>query len=346
MTALQNARSAYLTLGAGILAAGALYFTSRNYRLSREGHVTDRYTKAIEQLGSDKIDVRLGGIYALERIALDSPRDHPTIMEVLAAFLREHAAAGAEAPQGSSVIIYLADQGDRPAMSVQEEEKDLPGMPQDVRAAITVIARRDHYWDSSRNRWQLDLEGARLVGADLGSAVLIRSNLAHANLNAANLNFANLIESRMASANLVNAGLERAVLRQVDLREANLEHARLRSANLDTATLIGANLAGANLEGANLTYAHLGGANLKGAVLSGTKLVHAVLDDADLTGAFLIDADLTDVHLENANLTGAFLQQSKWNNPDPPPKGWRRDSGGQLWREWSDTNPFSAEGPR
>jgi len=52
--------------------------------------VADRYTKAIEQLGSDKFDVRIGGIYALERIARDSARDHPTVMDVLAAFIREH----------------------------------------------------------------------------------------------------------------------------------------------------------------------------------------------------------------------------------------------------------------
>jgi hypothetical protein len=50
--------------------------------LSREGQATDRYTKAIEQLGSDKIDVRIGGIYALERVARDSPRDHPTTIGV------------------------------------------------------------------------------------------------------------------------------------------------------------------------------------------------------------------------------------------------------------------------
>jgi len=52
--------------------------------------VTDRYTKAIEQLGSKEIDVRIGGIYALERIAYDSERDHPTVMEVLATFVRDH----------------------------------------------------------------------------------------------------------------------------------------------------------------------------------------------------------------------------------------------------------------
>jgi hypothetical protein len=84
------ARGRLLTLGAGLLAAGALLFTARNFILSREGQVTDRYTKAIEQLGSDKLDVRIGGIYALERVARDSAKDHPTVMEVLTAFIREH----------------------------------------------------------------------------------------------------------------------------------------------------------------------------------------------------------------------------------------------------------------
>jgi hypothetical protein len=34
--------------------------------------------------------VRIGGIYALERIARDSAKDHPTVMEVLNAFIRDH----------------------------------------------------------------------------------------------------------------------------------------------------------------------------------------------------------------------------------------------------------------
>jgi hypothetical protein len=76
-TALDNARGRLLTLGAGLFAAGALLFTARTFTLSREGQVTDRYTKAIEQLGSEKIDVRIGGIFALERIARDSAREPP-----------------------------------------------------------------------------------------------------------------------------------------------------------------------------------------------------------------------------------------------------------------------------
>lgn len=49
-------------------------------RIMEQGHITDRFTKAIEQLGKldgdrPNIEVRLGAIYALERIAIDSPRD-------------------------------------------------------------------------------------------------------------------------------------------------------------------------------------------------------------------------------------------------------------------------------
>ena len=102
-TAVDNARGRLLTLGAGLAAAAALVFTALNFSLLRrnseqadqwqrrthelteQGQVTDRYTKAIEQLGSEKLDVRIGGIYALERIARDSARDHPTVMEVLSA---------------------------------------------------------------------------------------------------------------------------------------------------------------------------------------------------------------------------------------------------------------------
>ena len=38
-----------------------------------ERRITELYTKAVEQLGSDKGPVRLGGLYALERLAQDNP---------------------------------------------------------------------------------------------------------------------------------------------------------------------------------------------------------------------------------------------------------------------------------
>jgi uncharacterized protein YjbI with pentapeptide repeats len=53
-----------------------------------ERRITELYTKAVEQLGSDKAPVRLGGLYALERLAQDNPTQRQTIVNVICAYLR------------------------------------------------------------------------------------------------------------------------------------------------------------------------------------------------------------------------------------------------------------------
>jgi hypothetical protein len=90
LQAASGFRTAFVAGLAGLAALGSLAMATRTYRLTQQGQITDRYTKAIEQLGSDKLDVRLGGVYALERIARDSERDHATVVEVLIAFVRAH----------------------------------------------------------------------------------------------------------------------------------------------------------------------------------------------------------------------------------------------------------------
>src|SRR5205085_43814 len=95
----------------GMVVLVGVYFTWQQLITTQEGQITDRFTKAIDQLGksdspsSDEpetkkgltpsreslLAVRLGGIYALERIARDSPRDHWQIMEVLTAYVRQNA---------------------------------------------------------------------------------------------------------------------------------------------------------------------------------------------------------------------------------------------------------------
>jgi hypothetical protein len=144
---------------AGLGALGSLAIASRTYRLTQQGQITDRYTKAIEQLGSDKLDVRLGGIYALERIADDSKRDHPTVVEVLSAFVREHSTLAEPQPDDGRVT------------------KSPP--PTDVQAAVTVLGRLPKRSGVSRG----DLTGAELAGAQLYGANLSGARLYGANLS-------------------------------------------------------------------------------------------------------------------------------------------------------------------
>src|SRR5215217_4048449 len=71
--------------------------TQRTLELTEQGQITERFTHAIDQLGADNaeggknLELRLGGIYALERIARVSEEHHLPIMEVLTAYVREHA---------------------------------------------------------------------------------------------------------------------------------------------------------------------------------------------------------------------------------------------------------------
>lgn len=316
-TARDAARGRLLTLGAGLLAASALIYTARSFTLSRVGQVTDRYTKAIEQLGSDKLDVRIGGIYALERVARDSAKDHPTVMEVLAAFVREHSREAWP-------------------LSEPESEDSERALRPDVQAAVTVIGRRDRRNDRQR----LDLFNADLRGADLWRANLTRALLAEADLTGAYLADANLAGAYLGGADLTRARLGDANLTGAYLTDADLTGAYLDGADLTRAVLNRTKLGGAKLDDANLTGAYLGGADLTGAYLTGAKLDRAVL-----RGAILADADLTGAHLSRASrivasvgladkLLGAADLDGALLSPDEvTPEGWVRDAeSGRLRR--------------
>jgi hypothetical protein len=89
--------------GLGIFAAGgaaaALLLAVRRQRHAEqaqahteldaaERRVTDLYTKAVEQLGHADAAVRLGGLYALERVAQNNVDQRQTVVNVLCAYLR------------------------------------------------------------------------------------------------------------------------------------------------------------------------------------------------------------------------------------------------------------------
>ena len=233
-TALDNARGRLLTLAAGVFAAGALAFTARNFTLSRrtldvteQGQVTDRYAKAIEQLGSDKPDVRIGGIYALERIARDSTRDHPVVMEVLTAFIREHSLEQWPAPDPSRMAWMTR----RRQFRADRQEQDRLIRP-DLQAALSVIARRHAERDIGRIRlYGADLRGALLNGADLGAADLawtrINGLLSEANLRGASLYGADLTDVSLDGTDLTGACLYDADLTAADLTGADFSRADL-----------------------------------------------------------------------------------------------------------------------
>ncbi len=241
---------------------------NKNAEAANQKQITERFSKAIEQLGSDKPEVILGGIYTLERIARDSAPDQWTIMEVLTAFVRQNAP------------IIKENESQSP-----EDQEKLLKLRISIRACLTVIGERKHP----------DLENKYI-------------DLTEVNLSGFNLVGFKLKGFNFTGANLREAKLFRAFLTEADLTEANLTAAVLFSANLTGAVLTVADLTGADLTGANLTGADLTVANLTGADLTEADLTGADLTVANLTGAYRWGLDLiTKVLLTEADLKGAIL---------------------------------------
>jgi hypothetical protein len=229
LKAITDTRTALL---AGLIGVGALltfWLNSRVYRITartlevtEQGQITERYTKAIEQLGNDKLDVRLGGIYALERIAVDSKRDHPTLVEVLSAFVREHSHHTHQESRPSqttmpdrtiaNVLAGFLRGRSEPAevrqASPDRSDDEGPKPTTDVQAAITVLGRLPDRSGVSRG----DLTRALLTGATFGEANLSGAMLGEVDLSAASLDGANLSGAWLSGANLSGAMLQGADL--------------------------------------------------------------------------------------------------------------------------------------
>ena len=77
----------------GVAIGISLYYTWQKNNIAQEGQITERFTRAIDQLGKRALEIRLGGIYALERISKESKEDYWPIMEILTAYVRKNSSA-------------------------------------------------------------------------------------------------------------------------------------------------------------------------------------------------------------------------------------------------------------
>jgi uncharacterized protein YjbI with pentapeptide repeats len=268
VAALQNEmRKTFIQVVGGAFAILALYFTYRRVRVAEQGHITDRYTKAIEQLGAltaagqPNIEVRLGAIYALERIARDSARDHWTIMEVLTAYVRQNAAAPATEP------------------TKEENEAAIKKGPRtEIQAILTVLSRRKRDPKREREDQCLDLRRTDLRGASLNYAHLERADFGEAHAEGASFFQAHaegasfflahvegvyFSQAHVEKTSFVDAYAEGADFSQAHAERADFWDAHVGGARFFQAHLEGAGLLEAHLEGASLREAHVGGADFR-----------------------------------------------------------------------------------
>lgn len=206
--------------GGAVLIAG-FYFTWKTIHVTQEGQITDRFNKAVDHLGQDNMSVRLGGIYALARIASDSEKDAQTVVQIFTAFIRDATA-----------------------------NSSLPVPAQDVRSILALLGSGEWGSEAIKDLSGCGLQGLELKDADLRNWVFIDADLSEANLERSRLDGANLSGAILANTYLRDCGLQGSDLQAANLGGATLRKARLQKANIFGADLDNASLYGANFDGA------------------------------------------------------------------------------------------------
>jgi Pentapeptide repeats (8 copies) len=185
-------------------------------KASRDQLLSQQVSKGFEQLGSDKLPIRLGGIYALEGVMNNSEDFHKPLLDALCAFVREGAKS-----QTSTTKSTKVDSKNRSTDVITSE---LPQLDTDIQAAITVIARRKYKKDTP-NLVGVNISMAQLHWADLIGAELQGADLRGANLHMADLQWANLRGAKLLRADLSRAGLNGADLSETDVSQPQLNDA-------------------------------------------------------------------------------------------------------------------------
>jgi len=203
-------------LALGGVAAGAA-MTLRQIRVNREGHTIELFTKAIDQLASEDVSVRHGGVYALEFLAEMDPRYSGKIHALLTAFIRHRAPWPSE----------------RADADVLTERTHLQGrIADDVGGAIAALRGRSMITDGAWSELEkVDLRYAQLDGYDVPRTCFVGSNLTGASLVGADLS-----EASMSNTILRDANLSQAKLGGADLTGADLEGAILTDVVVDSET--------------------------------------------------------------------------------------------------------------
>ena len=254
-----------VAISTAVIAIRTFQVSERALTANTLQQTSDRFVKAIDQLGSDKLDVRLGGVYGLEQLAHDAPSEQPAVYDVLTAFVRHQVPANTGKCSDPTLHLGSADQSPNASPSA------------DVEAVVDAIARRDVRND--RINQELDLSGTCLVAApwsilklagvviqsaDLRYMVFIHSNFREANLSNSDLTGAKSDDTDLTMAFLINTNFTDAELMADNFTRANLSHAKFNGADLSDADFSGASLRGADFTGANLTGAKLGSAYYDG----------------------------------------------------------------------------------
>ena len=236
-------------------------------RTSEQGLITDRFTKAVEQLGAEKtvkedgtertipnLEVRLGGIYALERLAFDSIADATPIIKVLSSYVRlnapvntaekaphllwQEAAAGSDGVQGMDAHEIHAQLGLHPDCLKEFEIRGWYDAQPDPRVDIqTVLDALSRMIEAGLNEGKINLRNANLRKADFKRGNFTNIDFSGSALEGADLRFADFSDTIFLVADLTCAKAGLANFKRAEIFRTSFSYADLNSSKFNDAEL-------------------------------------------------------------------------------------------------------------
>ncbi|MGX7829756.1 pentapeptide repeat-containing protein [Actinokineospora sp. 24-640] len=199
--------------------------------LARQAQDSDRFTKALGDLGAADPPARTSGISQLEQLMRDRPGYQPVVIERLTEFIRYRAPRSAPQCQEAFDPVYKTDP------------------PVDIQLAITVLGRRDPAADQKKPI-ELGFTCLRYVtfvrpGAEMAKPTAFEgADFSQADLSGAYFDLVNLRDASFANAKIVSAYFIGA-----DLTNATFQNATLTNCHLGNAKTEGTRFDGADTTG-------------------------------------------------------------------------------------------------
>ena len=260
---------------------------SRQAHTAEQESITERINKAIENLaknqenGDPMLEVRLGTLYDLERIAKDSQRDHRQILEMLCGYIRLNS------PVTNKIKELKIDTKRKPR--------------KDIQTALTIIGRHDSWLkddaplkteqDQRERGYMIDLSYCDLWGADIHNANLSYAMIQHANLNSASIHNTNMTSTNFYWTDMIGAFISESNLTTTGFSYSNLSRTHITNRS-------------------NLYNTQFSSTTMNNVILSSVKTRNVILMSANLEDADIIDSDLYRAEFYKANLKGVNTANS------------------------------------
>ena len=327
-----TARNVGLMIGGAVALVFAVWrswVAHKQADTAQQGLLNERYQKGAEMLGNKVLSVRLGGIYALERLSAEHPQQyHIQIMKLLCAFMRYPT-------EDEDYQNKLAERNAdlRTAYSPRE----------DVRAAMDFISSRDETLveieksqDFRLNLMGADLSHTQIEDANLSGAMLHYANLSNTQISSVDLSNAHLTGTVMKEARLINIDFTDARAWRVDLSGATvfqdgkplfdldsaiLSPARLFDGTLSPTQLFNVDLSGKSIESAHLDQVRINTSDLSDTHFLGSDLSRARIFKSKLSGAEILRTHMSGATLHDTDLSGTYFYDPHGGTATSPVTG-------------------------